>query len=193
MAKRYKTQTEWMLPLVPAKWAVPCSPNDPDTWPTLGILQEEFVTAGSAVASRRRFGLIGRWAKKPRIIDIHVPGLKRRLNPFRPELYFGTIEKPARRCFELVETLPAANPIVNAHLVPSKPSRPKWLETGEATFVNEFGAEVDEETGQILETSLATLKGQQQCRTNGTVNSAFVRSPSSLVVWKRSKNSIRNA
>ena len=151
MAKRYKTQVEWMLALVPGKWAEPSSPDDPDTWPTLEIMQEEFVTAGSAVASRARFGVIGRWARKPRRVDIHIPGLKRRLNPFRPELYFGTREKPARRCFELVETLPAANPIENAHLIPSKPSQPKWLETGEITFVNEFGAEVDEETGQILE------------------------------------------
>ncbi len=109
------------------------------------------MTAGSAVAGRARFKVIGRWAKRPRTIDVHIPGLKRRLNALRPELYYGTDERPARRCFELVETLPAQNPTPNGYFTPSKPARPKWLETGEIAFTNEFAAEEDMETGQIIE------------------------------------------
>jgi len=151
MKRNYQTQEEWLLQLVPAAWCKPADPNDPSTWPKLEIEQTEFVTAGSAVAGRKRFETIGRWAKKPRTIDVHIPGLKRRLNALRPELYYGTDERPARRCFELVETLPAQNTVENAYNVPSKPARPKWLETGEIAFTNEFAAEEDEETGRIIE------------------------------------------
>ncbi len=151
MKRNYQTQEEWLLKRVPAAWRKPSDPNDPSTWPKLEIEQTEFVTAGSAVAGRKRFETIGRWAKRPRTIDVHIPGLKRRLNALRPELYYGTDERPARRCFELVETLPAQNSAANGYFVPSKPARPKWLETGEIAFTNEFAAEEDEETGRIIE------------------------------------------
>jgi hypothetical protein len=151
MKRNYETQEEWLLQRVPAAWRAPSDPNEPKTWPTLDIEQTEFVTAGSAVAGRKRFETIGRWAKRPRTINVHVPGLKRRLNALRPELYYGTDERPARRCFELVETLPAQNTVQDAYFVPSKPARPKWLETGEIAFTNEFAAEEDMETGQIIE------------------------------------------
>jgi hypothetical protein len=151
MKRNYETQEEWLLQRVPATWRAPSDPNEPKTWPTLDIEQTEFVTAGSAVAGRKRFETIGRWAKRPRTINVHVPGLKRRLNALRPELYYGTNERPARRCFELVETLPAQNTVQDAYRVPSKPARPKWLETGEIAFTNEFAAEEDMETGQIIE------------------------------------------
>ncbi len=152
MKRNYQTQEEWLLQLVPAAWRKPSDPNDPETWPELKIEQTEFITAGSAVAGRARFKVIGRWAKRPRTIDVHIPGLKRRLNALRPELYYGTDEHPARRCFELVETLPAQNSVANGYFTPSKPVRPKWLETGEIAFTNEFAAEEDMETGQIIET-----------------------------------------
>jgi hypothetical protein len=151
MKRNYETQEEWLLQRVPAAWRTPSDPNETKTWPTLDIEQTEFVTAGSAVAGRKRFETIGRWAKRPRTINVHVPGLKRRLNALRPELYYGTSEWPARRCFELVETLPAQNTVQDAYFVPSKPTRPKWLETGEIAFTNEFAAEEDMETGQIIE------------------------------------------
>jgi hypothetical protein len=152
MKRNYETQEEWLLQRVPAAWRTPADPNETNTWPTLDIEQTEFVTAGSAVAGRKRFATIGRWAKRPRTINVHVPGLKRRLNALCPELYYATSERPARRCFELVETLPAQNTVQGAYFVPSKPTRPKWLETGEIAFTNEFAAEEDMETGQIIET-----------------------------------------
>jgi len=153
MKRNYKVQSEWLLQLVPAARRQPADPNDPTTRPELKIEQSEFITAGSAVAGRARFKVIGRWAKRPRTIDVHIPGLKRRLNALRPELYYGTDERPALRCSELVETLPAQNTVRNAYFVPSKPARPKWLETGEIAFTNEFAAEEDEETGRIVESS----------------------------------------
>jgi hypothetical protein len=151
MKRNYETQEEWLLQRVPAAWRAPSDPNEPKTWPTLDIEQTEFVTAGAAVAGRKRFETIGRWAKRPRTINVHVPGLKRRLNALRPELYYGTDERAVQRCFELVETLPAQSTVQNAYNVPSKPARPKWLETGEIAFTNEFAAEEDEETGRIIE------------------------------------------
>ena len=103
MRKAFKNQAEWLLEKVPPAWQVPSEPHDETTWPALDVLQTEFVTAGSAVASRGRFRVIGRWAKKPRRVDACIAGLKRRLNMLRPELYFGTADGPARRCFELVD------------------------------------------------------------------------------------------
>ena len=151
MKRNYQTQEEWLLKLVPAAWRKPSDPNARKTWPELKIEQSEFMTAGSAVAGRARFKVIGRWAKRPRTIDVHIPGLKRRLNALKPELYYGGDERPARRYFELVETLPAQNPTSVGYFTPSKPARPKWLETGEIAFTNEFAAEEDMETGQIIE------------------------------------------
>ena len=151
MKRNYETQEEWLLQRVPVEWGKPADPNDPKTWPVLDVEQKEFVTAGSAVSGRKRFEVIGRWAKRLRRINVHVPGLKRRLNALRPELYYGTEERPARRCFELVETLPAQNSTANGYFTPSKPARPKWLDTGEIAFTNEFAAEEDEETGRIIE------------------------------------------
>lgn len=150
MRKVY-TQAEWLLSFVPAAWNKPANPDDETTHPKLDAPIEEFVTAGSAVAGRERFQVIGRWARRIRTINVHIPGLKRQLNMFKPKLYYGSEDTPARRCFELVETLPAENPVENPCETPSKPSRPKWLETGEITFVNEFGTEDDEETGEIWE------------------------------------------
>jgi hypothetical protein len=152
-ARGFKTTEEILLKHVTAAWrdAVDVDPDDADTFPTVAFDQREFINAGSAIAGRARFRIIGRWADKPRVVKVHIPGLKRRLNMLRPELYFGTRERPARRCSELVETLPAMNE-PGAYIVPSKPSRPHWLETGEIAFVNEFAAEEDEQTLIALQT-----------------------------------------
>jgi hypothetical protein len=119
MKRNYETQEEWLLRRVPAAWRAPSEPNETKTWPALDIEQTEFVTAGGAVAGRKRFETIGRWAKRPRTINVHVPGLKRRLNALRPELYYGAGERPAQRCFELVETLPAQNTVQDAYSSPA--------------------------------------------------------------------------
>ena len=152
MKRNYQTQEEWMLRLVPAAWRRPADPDDAETWPSLDVEQTEFISAGTAVAGRKRFEVIGRWAKRPRTVNVHIPGLKRRLNTLKPELYYGTGNIPARRSFELVETLPAQNPVENAYFVPSKPAQPEWLQTGEIAFASEFAAEEDEETTTILAT-----------------------------------------
>ena len=39
----------------------------------------KFMSAGDAVASRKAFELIGRWAYVPRRVNVHTPGPKRRL------------------------------------------------------------------------------------------------------------------
>jgi hypothetical protein len=152
-ARGFKATEEWLLQDVPDAWRnAAADPRDESTWPTAVFNQKEFVTAGSAVAGRARFKTIGRWAQKPRVFGIHKPGLKRQPNELCPELYYGSPEQPARRCFELVETLPARNQIEGAFHVPSKPARPDWLETGEIALISEYAAEEDEETFQLFAT-----------------------------------------
>jgi hypothetical protein len=152
-ARGFKATEEWLLHDVPEAWRnASVDPHDRSTWPTVTLDQNEFVTAGSAVAGRERFKAMGRWAQKSRVIGVHIPGLKRQLNELRPDLYYGTPEQPARRCFELVETLPAGNPVEDAFNVASKPARPDWLETGEIALMSEYAAEEGEEIYQLLAT-----------------------------------------
>jgi hypothetical protein len=68
---------EMLLQKVLPAWRKPSDPFDEATWPYVEFLQKEYVTAGSAIASRERFELIGRWGLKPRKIDVHGIGLKR--------------------------------------------------------------------------------------------------------------------
>ena len=66
-----------MQKVLPAWRSPTADPLDPTTWFSVEFLQKEFVTAGSAVGSRERFALIGRWGLKSRKIDVHGIGLKR--------------------------------------------------------------------------------------------------------------------
>ena len=110
------------------------------------------MTAGSAVAGRARFKVIGRWAKRPRTIDVHIPGLKttaeRAASPNSitgaTNVRHGAVSSWWRRYRRRTRR-------PNGYFTPSKPARPKWLETGEIAFTNEFAAEEDMETGQIVE------------------------------------------
>jgi hypothetical protein len=151
-ARGFKTTEDVLLNYVVAAWRGAIDPRDEKTWPEVNFPQREFVNAGSAIAGRARFRIMGRWADKPRIVKVHIPGLKRGLNELCPVLYYGTPERPARRCSELVETLPAQNPVENAYFVPSKPTKPKWLATDDIALINEFAAEEDEETLVTLQT-----------------------------------------
>jgi hypothetical protein len=120
------------------------------------LVLRTFMTAGSAVASRDRFDLIGRWANVPKRMRVSTPGPKRRLlEPadcdgvarYVAELYATTKERDARRCHELVPTAPAS-PEGNTWGVMSRPHVPKWYE-GEAELMNDWKAEMDYESEEI--------------------------------------------
>ena len=79
--------------------------------PCVEFRQKEYVTAGSAVASRKRFCIIGRWGVKPRSLDVHGIGLKRSIGLERAlklkgakgydelmKSFFSTQEREADRC-----------------------------------------------------------------------------------------------
>jgi hypothetical protein len=136
---------------IPAAWKKPCEPNEPDTWPRIDFTQRDFMTAGQAVSSRENFKLIGRWGLKARNIEVHDPGLKRILIPERPELYYSTGEREADRCHSLVDTLPAPPPhVLDTFNTPSKPHKPKWLESETVEVENEWESEADLETGMTI-------------------------------------------
>jgi hypothetical protein len=120
---------------------------------TISFMQREFVTAGSAVVGAERFKLIGRWTTKPKILIVNEAGLKRDLIKERPGLYYSTPEREADRCHELVETMPAYPAKPNeAGKFESLPYKPKWREgKGEVILENEFAAEEELETANILE------------------------------------------
>jgi hypothetical protein len=48
--------------------------------------------------------------------------------------------------------MPALNDVENAYVVPSKSSKPKWLETDEIIRENEFADDEVLETEEIMET-----------------------------------------
>jgi hypothetical protein len=115
------------------------------------------MTAGSAIASRGRFDLIGRWADVPKQMRVSTPGPKRRL--LEPEdcdggarhvaeLYASEEGRDARRCHELVPTAPE-RPKSDTWNVMSRPHIPKWYE-GKAQLVNDWAAEEDLESEEIL-------------------------------------------
>jgi hypothetical protein len=155
-----------MQKVLPAWRASTADPFDPTTWPSVEFLQKEYVTAGSAVASRKRFELIGRWGLKPRKIDVHGIGLKRSIGLERAikmkglecaleewaKAYFSTPDREADRCHTLVETIPMEPPPeLDVFNTPSKPYRPKWLDEDlEFTLDNDWAQEDDLETAEVM-------------------------------------------
>jgi hypothetical protein len=115
-----------------------------------------FITAGSAVASRDRFDLIGRWANVPKKLSVHTPGPKRRLltpedcdgDAERVGRMYWSVGREAARCHELVPTAPA-RPEGDTWNVMSRPHIPKWYE-GEAELVNDWAMEEDLDSEDIL-------------------------------------------
>jgi hypothetical protein len=157
---------EMLMQKVLPAWRKPFDPFDETTWPYIEFLQKEYVTAGSAVASRKRFELIGRWGLKPRKIDVHGIGLKRSIGLERAikmkglecaleewaKAYFSTPDREADRCHTLVETIPAEPPPeLDVFNTPSKPHKPKWLDEGlEFTLDNDWAQEDDLETAEVI-------------------------------------------
>jgi hypothetical protein len=126
---------------------------------TIELTLRTFMSTGSAVASRKSFELIGRWAYVPRRVNVHTPGPKRRLldegdfeGPDAAEraarLYSTVNGEDGKRCHELVPTAPA-RPETDMWNVMSLPHVPKWYE-GEATLENDWEMESDRESEEIL-------------------------------------------
>ena len=136
--------------------------RDP-TRPCVEFLQKEYVTAGSAVASRNRFRIIGRWGMKPRSLDVHGVGLKRSIGLERAlklkgaigvaelmKSFFSTQGREADRCHSLVDTVPAEPP-PDAFNQPSKAYKPKWLDEDLGfTLDNDWASEADLETEEVM-------------------------------------------
>lgn len=125
---------------------------------SIELVLRTFMTAGSAVASRDRFDLIGRWANVPKKMKVHTPGPKRRLldaddfeGPGAAEqaarLYSTVGGEDGRRCHELVPTAPA-QPEGNTWGIMSRPHIPTWYE-GAAELMNDWEAEMDHESEEI--------------------------------------------
>jgi hypothetical protein len=136
--------------------------RDP-TRPRVDFLQKEYVTAGSAVASRNRFRIIGRWGMKPRSLNVHGVGLKRAIGLEREiklkgakgaaelmKSFDSTQEREADRCHSLVDTVPAEPP-ADAFNQPSKAYKPKWLDKDLGfTLDNDWRREADLETEEVM-------------------------------------------
>ncbi len=89
MSKQVRTANEWMLHDVPVQWALPSSPDAPETWPTLDVMQTEFVTAGSAVASRSASRSSGDGPESREQSTFMFPVSSAGSICFTPLLYFG--------------------------------------------------------------------------------------------------------
>jgi hypothetical protein len=136
--------------------------RDP-TCPCVEFRQKEYVTAGSAVASRNRFRIIGRWGMRPRSLDVHGVGLKRSIGLERAmklkgakgvaelmKSFVSTQEREADRCHSLVDTVPAEPP-ADAFNQPSKAYKPKWLDEDFGfTLDNDWASEADLETEEVM-------------------------------------------
>jgi hypothetical protein len=153
---------EALLTKVPNAWRQPVVKDGAinEASQKIELKLRTFMTAGSAVASRYRFLLIGRWALVPKKMTVHTPGPKRRLlgpddfeGPDAEEravrLYSTSMGVDGRRCHELVPTAPAS-PVNDTWNVMSKPHVPKWYE-GDAELQNDWGMEMDyEDTEDII-------------------------------------------
>jgi len=131
---------DFLIEKVLAAWRAPVEPEIVERWmrgedvseyhPTVDIFQNTYVTAGSALSSRDRWKLAGRWATLARKTRVHDIGVKRDLFVARPDLYW-TIKSPdgtvteALRCRTLVPTRPSRN-FTPAEL--SRPSMPDWID-----------------------------------------------------------------
>jgi hypothetical protein len=117
-------------------------PHKPEQFPRIVAPYQKYITAGNALVSRHRWKLAGRWTAKPsepgagtREINVHSVGNKRELIPDDacwPD-YVSVHGREARRCHELIRTLPALN---NDQAL-SRPRMPEWLDEGIGERVEE--------------------------------------------------------
>jgi hypothetical protein len=111
----------------------PFVPNKPEQFLRIVAPYQKYIAVGNAAASRHRWKLAGRWTAKPgepgaatREIFVHSVGNKRELIPDEgcwPD-YVSVPGREARRCHELIRTLPALN---NDRAL-SRPRMPEWLD-----------------------------------------------------------------
>ncbi len=165
---------EVLLNKVPAAWKQAALNNDGTinvASPAIDLTLRTFMTAGSAVAGKARFDLIGRWAEVPKKMNVHTPGPKRRL--LEPEdcdgnaelvgRMYWSIDDAAAECRGLVSAASINTDAARCHvLVPTAPARlegntwgtmsrphiPKWYE-GEAKLENDWTMEEDLESEEI--------------------------------------------
>jgi hypothetical protein len=135
-AKKYAAQVkanQWLIENVLAAWRTPFDPHKPEKFPSIVAPYQKYITAGNALAARHRWKLAGRWTARPgepgagtREIKVHNVGNKRELIPDEvcwPD-YVSVPRREARRCNELIGTLPALN---NDQAL-SRPRMPEWLD-----------------------------------------------------------------
>lgn len=124
---------QWLIENVLAAWRTPFDPHKPEQFPRIVAPYQKYITAGNALASRHRWKLAGRWTAGPgepgagtREINVHSVGNKRELIP--DEVcwldYVSVPGREARRCHELIRTVPALN---NDRAL-SRPRMPEWLD-----------------------------------------------------------------
>ena len=144
-AKKYGAKlkaNQWLIEKVLAAWRTPFDPHKPEQFPRIVAPYQKYITAGNALASRHRWKLAGRWTARPREpgagtreINVHSVGNKRELIPDEvcwPD-YVSVPRREARRCHELIRTLPA----LNNDPVLSRPRMPEWLNEGIGERVEE--------------------------------------------------------
>jgi hypothetical protein len=135
-AKKYAARVkanQWLIENVLAAWRKPFDPQRPETFPRIVAPYQKYITAGNALASRRRWKLAGRWTAGPgehqagtREINVHSVGNKRELIPDEvcwPD-YVTVPGREARPCNGLIRTVPALN---NDRAL-SRPRVPEWLD-----------------------------------------------------------------
>ena len=125
---------EWLIENVLAAWRTPFDPRgSQEHFPRIVAPYKKYITVGNALASPERWKLAGRWTAKPgepgeatRVINVHRVGNKRELildESCWPD-YVSTSNREARRCGELIRTVPA----LNNDTALSRPRMPKWLD-----------------------------------------------------------------
>jgi hypothetical protein len=135
-AKKYAAKVkanQWLIENVLAAWRTPFDPHKPEQFPRIVAPYQKYITAGNALASRHRWKLAGRWTARPgeagagtREINVHSVGNKRELIPDEtcwPD-YVSVPGREARRCHELIRTVPA----LNNDPTLSRPRMPEWLD-----------------------------------------------------------------
>ena len=125
---------EWLIENVLAAWRTPFDPRgSKEQFPRIVAPYKKYITVGNALASPQRWKLAGRWTAKPgepgagtREINVHGVGNKRELIPDEccwPD-YVSTSDWEARRCRELIRTIPA----LNNDTALSRPRMPEWMD-----------------------------------------------------------------
>ena len=148
-AKKYDAKVkanQWLIENVLAAWRTPFDPEKSEQFPRIVAGYQKYITAGNALASPGRWKLAGRWTPRPgepdagkREILVHGVGNKRELIPDEncwPD-YVSVPGREARRCHELIRTIPA----MNNDLALSRPRMPEWMD-------EDIGKEVEDREEQ---------------------------------------------